>query len=314
MRQSAQSMKFKVGLFVLIGLFITVGTIIWLGSSHYLAGADYYVTYFQESVQGLQADSAVKYRGVEVGRVISINVAPDSRLVEVTMAINFSGPLDEVMQASLKMTGITGIAYIEMDIQDPNKFALQPKLTFKPPYPVIPSYPSGLAQIFTVLDKVLTDMNSINFKVLAKEVSEIIHAVKTLVQDEHIKRALVSLESALQAMEEGSVAFTRLISQADRQNLATEAKQVLTQATELLAATKEQLLAMNLPQAGQKADAVLSTVNNNTAAIMQNLQITVDSIRRAAESLERLAARLEASPSDLIFSKPPSPQEHERAE
>jgi len=47
-----------------------------------------YATYFDESVQGLQVDSAIKYRGVEIGKVQSIGVAPDYRLIEVIMKID----------------------------------------------------------------------------------------------------------------------------------------------------------------------------------------------------------------------------------
>jgi len=60
--------KFMVGLFVTVGVFIGLVAIIWLGASNYFEKGLMYVTYFDESVQGLQADSAVKYRGVEVSR------------------------------------------------------------------------------------------------------------------------------------------------------------------------------------------------------------------------------------------------------
>ena len=61
------------------------------GRSHHMARrikyfqkGSVYVTYFDESVQGLQVDSIVKFRGVDIGTVRKIGVAPDQRLVEVS--------------------------------------------------------------------------------------------------------------------------------------------------------------------------------------------------------------------------------------
>ena len=42
-----------------------------------------YVSYFDESVQGLDVGSPVKFRGVTIGTVGGIDVAPDHRHVEV---------------------------------------------------------------------------------------------------------------------------------------------------------------------------------------------------------------------------------------
>jgi len=55
-----------LGLFVTVGVILGVAAIIWVGASKYFEKGDRYVTYFNESVQGLQQDSAVKYRGVDV--------------------------------------------------------------------------------------------------------------------------------------------------------------------------------------------------------------------------------------------------------
>ena len=82
-----------IGLFTSIGIVIGAGLIFWLGASKYFEKGDTYVTYFDESVQGLQVDSSVKYRGVDIGRVKQIRVAPDNRLIEVVMKIQLRGEL-----------------------------------------------------------------------------------------------------------------------------------------------------------------------------------------------------------------------------
>ena len=107
--------KFLIGLFVIIGTLIAAVIIIWVGAADIFMKGSTYVTYFDESVQGLQADSAVKYRGVEIGKVKSIKVAPDYRLIEVIMKIDISGDLQNQTDALLRTAGITGIVFIELD-------------------------------------------------------------------------------------------------------------------------------------------------------------------------------------------------------
>ena len=82
-----------IGLFVTIGVLIGLIAVVWLGASKYFEKGGTYVTYFNESVQGLQKDSTVKYRGVDVGRVEKIRVAADNNLIEVVIKVNLKGEL-----------------------------------------------------------------------------------------------------------------------------------------------------------------------------------------------------------------------------
>ncbi len=88
---AGKTSKFMVGLFVSLGIILTVVAIIWVGATKYFEKGNRYVAYFDESVQGLQRDSIVKYRGVDVGRVERIGVAPDNKLISVVMKVNLTG-------------------------------------------------------------------------------------------------------------------------------------------------------------------------------------------------------------------------------
>ena len=80
---ASQRTKFALGLFVTCGIGIACFAIIGLGVSKFFEKGRYYATYFNESVQGLDVDSPVKYRGVSIGRVEGITVAPDAKLIQV---------------------------------------------------------------------------------------------------------------------------------------------------------------------------------------------------------------------------------------
>ena len=73
---STEAKKFRVGVFSIGALVIGVGGLIWIGASRFFEDTVPFVTYFSESVQGLDPGSSVKYRGVPAGRVAKIRIAP----------------------------------------------------------------------------------------------------------------------------------------------------------------------------------------------------------------------------------------------
>ena len=87
---SAPSNHWKLGLFVVVGVGLFLALLVALGASSLKKESVEYATYFDESVQGLDVGSPVKFRGVTIGNVSEIDVAPDRRHVEVLCAITVS--------------------------------------------------------------------------------------------------------------------------------------------------------------------------------------------------------------------------------
>jgi phospholipid/cholesterol/gamma-HCH transport system substrate-binding protein len=130
--------KFSVGLFLISGIAVVVVAVIWLGLSNYLEKGRFFVAYFDESVQGLDKDSPVKYRGVSIGRVQRIGVAPDERLIEVVLKIESDIKSDDNTEdfvAQLKSVGITGLMFIEIERQGNRSVDVKPPFRFTPPTP-----------------------------------------------------------------------------------------------------------------------------------------------------------------------------------
>ncbi|OQX10075.1 MAG: hypothetical protein BWK80_46115 [Desulfobacteraceae bacterium IS3] len=146
---------FAVGLFMTAGLAVAVTAVIWLGMSDYFEKGRMYVSYFDESVQGLDKDSPVKYRGVAIGRVKSVGLAPDATLIEVVMTIERDVKLETDMFAQLKSVGITGIMFIEIDRKKEGDPDFRQAISFRSKYPVIATKPSGVKMFMDGMDEVL---------------------------------------------------------------------------------------------------------------------------------------------------------------
>ena len=116
---ATEARKLRVGIFVIAAIGIGLAAAIWLGASRFLADEEQAVTYFSESVQGLDPGAAVKFRGVPAGRVEHISIAPDDVLIEVVMSLrpSFAERMlkDPDLRAQLQLSGITGLRYVEID-------------------------------------------------------------------------------------------------------------------------------------------------------------------------------------------------------
>lgn len=136
-----------VGAFVLGILALAAAGAIWLGSAQFHRKYAYYDIYFHGSVAGLNTGAPVRYNGIQIGRVDSIQLAPQN-VEEVLVRIETDPrvPIKQDAYASLEMQGITGYAFVQITGGTKDS----PPLVAKPdqPHPVIASVPSRLEKVF----------------------------------------------------------------------------------------------------------------------------------------------------------------------
>lgn len=158
---------FRIGLFVLICLALIAGAAIWLKATFFFHQTKIYATYFNVSVKGLQKDSVVSYLGVPVGRVYSLGIAPDRRLIEVLMKLPADFQIDNSFAARLREQGLTGLRYLEIDPAPEDIDQFTPEITFPTKYPYIRSYPSELDLLETEIHDLYLKFISLDLQGLA---------------------------------------------------------------------------------------------------------------------------------------------------
>ena len=295
---------FIVGLFVLIGIASGVVIIVWLSASQFLHKGRAYVTYFDESVQGLQVDSNVKYRGVNIGRVNEINVAPDYQLIEVVMKINYDGNLDTTI-AKLKTAGITGIVYVELDHRKAGDVDRSPKLTFAPEYPVIPSNASDIKQIFSGLDTIMEQLKKIDFKGISDQIKITAKGINTFVSGDEMKRILRNLDTMTASLDHAADEINQMASDGKIDGILEDTRESIKEAKIAIKKIKEEANALNIAETSDKANRLIDNVSRKTRLITEELQTTSENLRRASENLDEALERLKNDPSDILFSNPP---------
>jgi phospholipid/cholesterol/gamma-HCH transport system substrate-binding protein len=304
--------KFAIGIFVTAGLILAVVAIVWLGASTYFQKGTLFVTYFDESVQGLSADSNVKYRGVNVGTVRAIRVAPDNKLIEVVMKILMEGGNEKNLTAKLRSVGLTGIVYIELDRSIEEDIDLSPKLDFPAEYPVIFSRPSDSKYILSMVDSIVSEMKKIDIKSIFLEVKEIAGGINDYVNGPKMKNIVDNLESTTAHLDRTVRQIDKLTAEGKLDDVLKEARGTIADTRALIGKIREDLDAMKLVDSAGKANQIVAGVDKSVREMTFDLKNTADNLQRASENLDILIDKLRDDPSDLLFSRPPPVSERER--
>lgn len=305
---SNKSSKFLIGLFVIAGSLICAVIIIWAGASKIFMKGSLYAVYFDESVQGLQVDSAIKYRGVEIGKVQSIDVAPDNRLIEVVMKINLESDLQKQTIATLKTAGITGIVFIELDQLREDDLSNSPKITFKSKYPVIPSRRSEISRFVADTGVIMQNIKDIDLKGISDQLKNTTQAIENFVEGKRLNNIMTNLESTSTNLNQAISRINKTIAEGKVDRVANETLEVLTDARQLIGQAKNEIEVLNLKEKSSRTDVLLDNMDKKTKAITSELQDTSENLRVTSDNLRKLSDSLEKNPSELIFSRPAPPR------
>jgi len=148
-----------VGVFVVFLTLAGLGLLAWLSQDTRQLQRQPYVTYFSESVAGLNERATVRYLGVPVGIVerISLDQEVEGR-VRLDLRIDPDTPIRESSVATLQNQGITGLLFVEISSGN----ADSPRLTTSADKPaVITSQASRLLQIADALGESLGQVNEL---------------------------------------------------------------------------------------------------------------------------------------------------------
>jgi phospholipid/cholesterol/gamma-HCH transport system substrate-binding protein len=170
---------FIEGLFI-IGLSIAAAFFfVWLQTSGHRDDVLYRI-HFNESVSGLALGDPVKFHGVEVGTVKAMALDPsDPRKVQVEVKLRKEAPVKTDTRASLKLKGITGVVFIELNGGAPNAQTLV-AVTPEGQIPEIASEKSGLTSVLDQLPKIIEKFSAIEdqTKKVVTDVGEVTGKIK----------------------------------------------------------------------------------------------------------------------------------------
>ncbi|MGR9106708.1 MAG: MlaD family protein [Gammaproteobacteria bacterium] len=308
-----------VGLFVVVLGSSVVATTIWLSSLSTQKSYEIYEVYVYESVAGLNPGAPVKYRGVDVGQVRSIDLDRiNPERVKLLLNIEEGTPIKTDTEAVLSRQGLTGIAYVDLA----GGSAQAPALTAAAGerYPRIPAGQSLLlridtavsasqAELFEVTNEVknvLRNLNAFlveeNQRAIADTLKNIRDLSESLVkQTALLERNLRRLTPTIDHLNETTKEFPALVRQANQRlpELAEAAHSGFTAIRD--AAQSINRTANHFDGFVVDAQEEFSRLSSNTLAQTSPLIIEMQQL---SVSLRRLAQHLEQNPDQIIFGRP----------
>lgn len=316
-----------IGLFMIGGALLTVTGVAALAATTWSGDRHTFISYFDETVNGLEPGAPVKFQGVPVGTVtellIQIHQADKTFRVPVqyeidvdrlTTAVGTFLHLDEDvvrrqqiadgLRAQLQMESlVTGQLYVEISYRED---APPPTMEISPPYPEIPTTPSLLAAFGTEAGSLVADVLQILFRVneMLEEIdmrginSAVVasaQAVERLVGSDELVAAIGEVpemaEQFSQALEEMEVLAVRMTAAIDPLQSGMEG--TFGEATLTLQAARGAI---------EETQRMLTT----DSGLGFEMEQTLASLREAAEALRVLAVSLERNPDMLIRGAGPT--------
>jgi phospholipid/cholesterol/gamma-HCH transport system substrate-binding protein len=315
--------KFSVGIFVMVGLIVAFITIIWLGMSHFFEQGHLYSAYFDDSVQGLAIDSPVKYRGVTIGRVADILVAPDAKLIEVILKIETDMKPDKNIVAQLKSVGITGIMFVELDRKRRGEPDLSPALNFPPRYAVIDTKPSEIRNFIDNINDVVKQLQNMDlggmsakFKKTLDKIGYAVDEAKIGKLSSDIRASLERWDAAMDSIESAGNAFKTFSLNTDR--TVSNLDGAIAKIDRLVADSQNDIAGAirnfnrTVDNAGnliQKGAILVEKTDYSLSSVQKQILATMQSIEKTSETLNRSIELISDQPSMLLYGNPPPEKE-----
>ena len=284
---------FRLGIFVLAGIGALLAVVIIFGSGQLFKKSFMVETYVKQSVTGLDAGAAVRFRGVKIGQVTFIGLSGDlyekdipmiqkQEYVVVRMQIfgdsiersHLEAFIEDNLRARIKSMGITGVNYVELDFY-PNadrNFTL--KYPWDPEYPVVPSMPNQADEIISGIQKLLSGLNALDVDGTQKKFDALLGNLNKLMAGEGKDNA-----GLINSVKDLNVLLDRIAKVTDKDQLNILMRELV---------------------------ATMVSLRQTVTSVQGDTTVTMENLRQASEQLNEFTRIASQSPSSLIWGEPPA--------
>jgi ABC-type transporter Mla subunit MlaD len=227
----------KLGLFLVVGSLVGLSAIVFVGARSWRHETITFRSYFDESVGGLDVGAGVSFRGVRIGNVSSIALAPDGRHVEVVFDMD-ADVLDTLglsaarkrnlplvvpprLRVQLSTTSITGNKYLRLDIFGP-PIHPPPELPFSPGSNYIPAQPSTLKNLEDSLVRAVDQLPHI-----VEGVQHILRQTQDILNDLHQQEIPKQVSQVLERSDQVMLSLEGTLRDLNVRELSTQTRETL---------------------------------------------------------------------------------------
>lgn len=337
---SATANHFKIGVFILSALTIVIVAIVVLsGGKWFNQHLVHWETYFDESVQGLAVGAPIKYRGVQVGRVDSIDFVGNEyrsalsreellrygryvvvagsgspitmHLTEEEQKATRASNIVAGLRVRLASQGVTGVVYLDADYLDPKEYPVM-SVPWTPQVEYVPSAPSTVTVLGAALHNIARDLEQADLHKITGDLDSLLLDVTTLIKESHLQQLSGEAGQALSELQETARQVRGLVESPEFKTMIVDAAGTVKDTRHLLADvshTSKQLMrwSESIPdtltrvnRSAHRLDTLLSTKHEDLAETFENLRVVSENLRETTEDAKRY-------PAHVLFGDPPPP-------
>lgn len=289
--------KFYIGLFVLATIALLAGSAIFFGLTGFKGKRVEFLTFFNESVRGLDQGSMVRFKGVPVGQVTRIRITLGKKYTGSGIPVNYeidASRLTDELGVSVDVTDeqvyldalrdgltaeleteslLTGKLYINLDFRPGTKTEVEQIQT---DLREIPAVPSRISNFSAEAARIIEDFGAIDLAGLSANVNSLV----------------VNLDKTL--------------NQVDLPALTADLRGALGDARANLLGTDSKELIHSLRETSAQLKSLASHLETETSGLAPQVSETLAEINRTTEDLRTLSR---AWSGLEVESRPPLPRE-----
>ena len=292
MSNSSNPNYFRLGIFVLAAIGALLTVILIFGSGQFFKKSFMVETYVKQSVTGLDAGAAVRFRGVKIGQVTLIALSGDLYEKEVPMAqkqeyvvvrMQIYGDaieknhletfIKDNLRARIRSMGITGVNYVELDFYPSATQYTSLPFRWTPEYAVVPSMPNQADEIISGLQKFISALNGMDLDGTTKKFDQLLVNLNTIMAGDG--KGNQGLAVSVQNM---NVILGRISKVTDNDELNILMRELV---------------------------GAMVALRQTITSMQGDTQYTIENLKQTSEQLNELTRIASQSPASLIWGEPP---------
>lgn len=290
-----------VGMFVLGFIACLIALIIWLTNGFEKVNTIEYRVVTNESVSGLSVNSPIDYRGVDVGKVASMELNHDDpRYVTIYLNIDVGTPIKNDTEAVLISRGITGLVNVSLTGGTPEAGALLPSKA--DPIPTIKNGASLSRRLDEALNNVTHSLSELSKKMGLILTTENIDNLSNILSNTNTFTAdLATVGEKINVLTEKATGTIDTI-----QPQIKDAAQAFSSFANHLQGSTKQLenMSVKINSTLDSAESTLNTWGSLGQEANGSLQDVFPVLENALYNFSLFMQELEAKPNSIILGKP----------
>jgi len=269
-------------------------------------GTLYTINFESVSVGGLEKGAVVKYQGVRIGSTEKIQVNPlDLKSILVTIRIQNDFKVKTDMKATLRITGITGLQYIELFGGTNESPVIAPEGNI----PTAPGLGEKAENIVSNIDKAVKGINKVlgtrnqeNLEEFVKNLNETARVLSEVFNFRRVnlEELLVQLDQASANLEKSTRELNQFAVNLNRSLPAERMERLGKAIDETMENLRKRSSDNELGLLIRNTDSGMQRITASIQELKQEMSTTLNALQETLKNLSRFTRRLDEDPNILV--------------